>query len=77
MLDFVKKLFRLEPKKQEPWPFPTSRPQEPVIDAVDMTPTLTLKVEEPVKVEKKAKKTAKPKTAKTPAAKKPKAKKEK
>jgi hypothetical protein len=79
MLDFVKKLFGLEPKKKEPWPFPTSRPQEPIVDAVDMTPTLTEKVEEPAKVEKKAKKTTKPKIAKvaTDAVKKPRAKKAK
>ena len=68
MLDFVKKLFGLETKKKEPWPFPTSRPQEPVLDAVDMIPTLTTKVDgighESVVTEKKARKPAKPKTAK-------------
>lgn len=69
MLDFVKKLLGLEPKKKEPWPFPTSRPQEPVLDTVDMVPTLTTKVDgighESVVTEKKAKKPAKPKTVKT------------
>lgn len=69
MLDFVKKLFGLEPKKKEPWPFPTSRSQEPVLDAIDMVPTLTTRVDgighESVVAEKKANKSAKPKTAKT------------
>ena len=81
MLDFVKKLLGLDSKKKEPWPFPTSRPQEPVLDAVDMTPTLTTRVDGigHESVESKVEKKAKPKTAKvaTDVVKKPRAKKAK
>lgn len=82
MLDFVKKLFGLQPKKQEAWPFPTANTKDAEIDAIDMIPTLTTRVDgighESVKAEKKAKAPAKPKTAKkTDTPKKPRAKKAK
>ena len=64
MLDFVKKLFGLKKETQSP----NGRTAEGVIDAVDMTPTLTTKVDgighETVVAEKKPNKVAKPRAKK-------------